>query len=84
MKDTTEMGGIELVSTPTAGMAAANPGMMVTGGRWPWAMGRRTEDFEIDPVIVPMEDGTDNSPPRCKRGSQASKSSIRSNSATVL
>ena len=25
-------------------------------------MARRTEDFEIDPVIVPIEDGTDTSP----------------------
>ena len=25
-------------------------------------MVRRTEDFEIDPVIVPIEDGTDTSP----------------------
>ena len=25
-------------------------------------MARRTEDFEIDPVIVPIEDGNDTSP----------------------
>ena len=25
-------------------------------------MARRTEDFEIDPVIVPIEDGSDTSP----------------------
>jgi hypothetical protein len=25
-------------------------------------MARRTEDFEIDPVIIPIDDGTDTSP----------------------
>lgn len=35
---------------------------MVARRRYYSRMARRTEDFEIDPVIVPIEDGTDTSP----------------------